>query len=582
MKSDTPAKQAGQVTRRGILGALTAASMTACAPANMQTLSSDKPMARGTFAHGIASGDPTPTQIILWTRITPEDASILSVSVTWEIATQKDFKSIVTSGSVDTNATRNWTVKVDALGLEPGQRYYYRFSLGENVSPIGQTKTLPKGSLDSVRFAVVSCSNWQHGFFNVYDYISRQDHFDALLHLGDYFYEYGAENYMETKAGQQGRLHEPRHEIISLEDYRVRHAQYRTDPALQAISAKMPLITIWDDHESSNDSYVEGAENHNAGEGNWDTRKAVALRAYYEWMPIREPQAGRLKEEIFRSYDYGDLLTLVTVETRLLARTEPLIFENVADEINADPEKYKAEVLNDPAREMMGAAQIEFVTEALSSSKQRGVPWRLIANQVVMGRVLMTDMAPYIDEAALEALSKDWPGVRDVVGLSKYNLPVYPDSWDGYPAARERFYDALKAKGVEDIFVITGDSHEYWVNDLTTNTGDQMGIEMGVTSVSSETLAKYMGDGTADYNLLITQSNPDVRYYNALHNGFLDLKFSKNQCEAKLIAVNTVLSKTYEAFETASFTVRPQKDTIKVEAPKGLNLKQRALFSGLG
>lgn len=574
------------VTRRGILGALTAASVTACSPAKVETFSSEKMPPRGTFSHGIASGDPTPTQIILWTRITPDDASIDFVSVRWEISKDKAFSSIFKSGSVKTSSVRNWTVKIDATGLDPNHIYYYRFVVGPSVSPIGKTRTLPDTStdsgLDSVRFAVVSCSNWQHGYFNVYDYISRQDHFDALLHLGDYFYEYGADDYSGSKAGKLGRLHEPRHEIISLDDYRTRHAQYRTDPALQAVSAKMPLITIWDDHETSNDSYKTGAENHNDGEGEWDVRKAAALRAYYEWMPIRDPKAGRLKEEIFRSYDYGDLLTLVTIETRLLARTEPLIFENVADEINADPEKYKAEVLNSPEREMMGEAQIEFVTEALAKSKQKGVPWRLIANQIVMGRVLTTDMAPYIDEATIDALAKDWPGVRDVVGLSKFNLPIYPDSWDGYPAARERFYSALKAKGVEDIFVITGDSHEYWVNDLTTNTGEKMGVEMGVTSVSSETLVKYMGDGTADYNLLITQSNPDVRYYNALYNGFLDLTFKPNKCEAKLIAVDTVLSQTYQAFETAAFTVRPQKNSIKVGSAKGLNIKQRALFSGLG
>ncbi len=575
------------LSRRSLLGAISAASVTAvtvtaCAPAKDTTFQSASVNATGTFMHGIASGDPTPEAIIIWTRITPDDMNQPFIAVKWELSETSDFKRLSASGTAKTSATQNWTVKVDATGLMPNTAYYYRFQINGQNSPIGQTKTLPKGSIDSVRFAAVSCSNWQHGFFNVYDYIARQDHFDALLHLGDYFYEYGAKSYLNTEAGKQGRLHEPRHEIVSLEDYRIRHAQYRTDPALQAVTAKMPLITIWDDHESSNDSYKTGAENHNDSEGDWEARKAHALRAYYEWMPIRDPKEGRLREEIFRAYDYGDLLTLVTIETRLLARTEPLIFENNVDEIEADPQKYKMEVLNDPKREMMGKAQIDFVTDALSQSKSKGMPWRLVANQVVMGRVLTTDMTPYIDQAAIDALAKDWPGVRDVVGLSKYNLPVYPDSWDGYPAARERFYQALKAKGVEDIFVITGDSHEYWVNNLTTDAGKPMGVEIGVTSVSSETLVKYMGDGTADYNLLITQSNPDVRYYNALYNGFLDLTFTHKKCDAKLIAVDTVLSKTYSAFETAAFTVKPDAKTLKFGTPKGLNLKQRALFSGLG
>ncbi len=575
-----------QISRRKLIGtmgaAMTASGMAACTADKPISFTARSEMITGTFAHGIASGDPTHDAIILWTRISPDNPAGGPIEVVWELSLTEDFTVPALTGMTKTSQTRNWTVKIDATGLEPGQSYYYRFRTGDDISPIGFTKTLPKDDVRSARFAVVSCANWQHGFFNVYDYIARQDHFDALIHLGDYLYEYGADKFLDHPAGQNGRLHQPRHEIITLDDYRTRHAQYRTDIALQSLTAKMPLISIWDDHETSNDSWKTGAENHNANEGDWEDRKTAALRAYYEWMPIREPRAGRVREDIFRTYDYGNLLTLVTLETRLMARSEPLILENDAAEIAADPEAYKANVIWDPKREMLGKAQSDHIIEALSTSKKNDVKWRLLANQVVMGQVLTTDMTPYIDAETLDKIAVAWPGVKNVFELSKFQLPVYPDSWDGYPAARENFYNKLKSVGVEDIVVLTGDSHEFWINDLTSKSGDKMGVELGTSSVSSETLVSFMGDNTADYNLLITQANSDVRYYNAVHNGFIDLVVTPDKAVTKLVGVDTVLSKDYQVFSIADFTLKHDKNSVRVTNPQGLNLKQRALFSGLG
>jgi len=281
------------LTRRGILGALTASTVAACRPAISESFSANTHMATGLFSHGIASGDPLATGVILWTRLTPDDPTGGPINVIWEMAKRSDFAALSASGTFDTSLARDWTVKIDAKGLEAGQVYYYRFRFGNVSSPIGQTKTLPEGSVDKARFAVVSCANWQHGFFNAYDHIARQDHFDAVIHLGDYYYEYAADDYLDAAASGTGRLHEPRHEIIKLEDYRLRHAQYRTDAGLQSITAKMPMIAIWDDHESSNDSWTGGAENHEDGEGEWEARRQAALRAYYEWMPIREPRPSQ-------------------------------------------------------------------------------------------------------------------------------------------------------------------------------------------------------------------------------------------------------------------------------------------------
>ncbi len=580
------------ITRRGLLrgGTLAGASaaIASCsAPQNESSFSAATERAMGTFAHGIASGDPRTDSVILWTRITPSDPNGGPVQLRWEMSSSpsKGFFDADHGGIVTASAATNWTAKVEATGLEPGEPHFYRFILGDEISPVGQTRTLPQGDIDQVRFAVVSCSNWQHGYFNAYDHIARQDGIDAVIHLGDYFYEYGANGYENEEMGLQGRLHEPRHEIKTLDDYRTRHAQYRTDPSLQAMSAKFPMITIWDDHETSNDSWQMGAENHDpAAEGAWEDRKRAAMRAYYEWMPIRDPEEGKSRESLFRSLDFGDLLSLVTVETRLTARAEPLVIESYVDDIMEDggAERFKAEVLGDPSREMFGKVQEDFIVDSLKASKDEGKIWRVIANQVIMGRLLTPDLAPYVPEDAILAIEKEWPGVRDMVALSKFNLPIYPDSWDGYPAARNRFYDRLMANDVEDIFVLTGDAHEFWLNDLSTEAGDKVGVEVVATAVSSETLVKYMGSSTADYALLLTQANKDARYYNPLHNGYCDITFGRSSADVKMIVISNTQSRDYSAETAASFTVKPSKGKLSVSNAKGLNLKQRALFSGLG
>ncbi len=573
-----------KITRRGILGALTASTAAACSPKTSTPLTAKTQITNGTFAHGIASGDPTADAVILWTRVTPNDPTAGAVEVIWEMGKTGDFGALLTSGTFTTNAARDWTVKVDATGLDGDALYYFRFRIGDEVSPIGRTKTLPRETVKSARFAVVSCANWEHGYFNAYDHIARQDHFDAFIHLGDYYYEYGAGTYDSGSDIEIPRRHVPEHEIISLEDYRLRHGQYRSDPGLQGVTAKMPMIAIWDDHETSNDSWKDGAQNHQDNEGPWEDRRRAALRAYYEWMPIREPRKGRLRSDIFRSYDWGDLLTLVTVETRLTARAEPIEIENHYAEINAagNADKFKAEKLGDPSREMLGHVQRDFIIDTLKASKESGTAWRVMANQVIMGRLLTTDMTPYIDENAMQIIEKDWPGVRDSMALSKYNLPIYPDSWDGYPVARENFYQRLIKEGVKDILVLTGDAHEFWVNDLTSYSGEKVGVECVTTSVSSKTLTSYLGDATADYSLLLTQSNPDARYYNALHNGYIDLALTHSKATVRMIGLSTVKSQNYTASETAQFTIKPHKGSLKVGSPKGLNLKQRALFNGLG
>ncbi len=572
-----------KLTRRMALGALLGGSAAACTPQGPEEYSSERGRAGGTFAHGIASGDPLTDRVILWTRITPEDPRIDDIPVSWEISDSKAFTTVISSGEVPASKAKNRTVKVDAGGLNSGTEYFYRFKSGEQTSPIGRTKTLPDGAVENVRFAVVSCSNWQQGYFNVYDHIARSGEFDAILHLGDYYYEYDTSKANDAMT-QAGRLHEPRHEIVTLDDYRIRHAQYRSDPGLQAVTSQMPVIAIWDDHESSNDSWRDGAENHTSDEGDWDDRKQAAMRAYYEWMPIRDPEPSKGKEFLYRAFEWGDLLTLCTTETRLLARGEPVIIEDHYDLITSEGglEKFQNEILNDPNRNMMGQDQIDWITNQFSKSKDAGKPWRLLANQVLLGRLITPDLSPHVNESAIESIEKQWAGIRDFVGLSSYGLPVYPDSWDGYPVARERFYSSLQQAGVEDILVVTGDSHEFWANDLTNDAGDKMGVELGTTSVSSDTLAVFLGDATEDYALLMTQTNKDVRYYDPLTSGYLDLTLTPRRAEVRMISVDTTHKPEYTAVESAKFSVVPTADSLKLTSPSGLKVKQHALFHGIG
>ena len=571
-----------KLTRRGVMGLTAGAGLAACSAPKSIAGKNDGAVKAGAFAHGVSSGDPFAESVVLWTRVTTDMNS--DIEVAWEMSTDRDFSDIAQSGTLTTNAARDYCVKIIADELSPGETYFYRFRAGEAMSDIGRTRTLPDGDIEQLRFAIVSCANWQHGYFNTYDAIAKRaadQPYDALIHLGDYYYEYGA---LESPR-LPDRIHAPTHEIVELDDYRQRHAQYRSDAALQAATAAMPMIAVWDDHETTNDSWKTGAQNHQPEtEGDWDIRKQAALRAYYEWMPIREPKAGRVRSDIYRNFRFGNLANLTCVETRLTARAEPLIIESYIDEISAEggADKFRKDVLYAPDREMFGADQQDFIIDSLRQSKEDGVPWRLLANQVIMGRLLTPDFSPYIDEASLARIEVDWPEVRDFLTLSKFNMPLYPDSWDGYPVAREVFYAALDSAGLNDMLVLTGDAHEFWVNELTSETGKKLGLELVTSSVSSETLTAYLGAGTAEHNLLLTKENPDARYYNATRSGFIDLTLTAKKAKVLMMNVDTVLSRDYVLSETAGFTLRKSGDTIKAKSPKYLSMTQRALFYGLG
>lgn len=571
--------------------------------------------ARLGFNHGVASGDPLQDRVVIWTRVTPENAG--PVPVRWIVARDRELTDVVKTGVVETNEARDYTVKVDVEDLRPGAPYFYGFRAGEAVSPIGKTRTLPAGGVAQLKFGVVSCASFSHGFFNAYEAMAQHDDIDVVLHLGDYIYEYGLSGYGSDTAISLGRVPSPEVELTRLEDYRLRHAQYKTESELQAAHAACPWIVVWDDHETANDSWSGGAENHQPNEGAWSARKAAALRAYYEWMPIREPEPGRAFEAINRSFQFGDLATLIMLETRLLARTKqldystdlpieqqrwdfsnrrapvairadepdrpgqrllPAIYEDVSGELRPVLDWRRAEGLTrdaahlprgffvapdlvalrarlaDPSRVMMGDAQEQWLRGELNRSVASQTTWQVIGNQVLMANANAPDLShtPPLMTAALDLLR---PGVSRLLKLTRFIFPASMDTWDGYPAERLRVYDAFRQSGGNPI-VVTGDSHAAWANELSDAQG-RVAVEFGTTSITSPSDATYFTRMHIDFAAGIRARSPDVKWNDQTNHGFLLLTLTKERGLAEFFAVSTIASKDYETTKVAAFTVAP-------------------------
>lgn len=599
------------LTRRGALGFALASSAAACAPTRATAYDG-----KAVFAHGVASGDPGTDRLIIWTRITPSSAG--PVPVRWVVATDRKLRRVVASGEVMTDEARDFTVKVDAEGLKPGRRYHYGFVVGKERSPVGVAKTLPEGRIDQVRFAVASCSNYPFGFFNGYRAIAEAEGVDAVLHLGDYLYEYGPDGYGGDVGAKLGRASQPAHEIVTLADYRARHAQYKSDPDLQAAHAAAPWITVWDDHETTNDSWQKGAQNHQPNEGDWETRKRAALQAYYEWMPIRDPVAGRPSEAINRSFQFGDLVTLLMLETRLLARSEPLEYATdltlsqttwdmaakppvpvapgapapaqaltrptpfdmtsgapkpILDwaKVNAiDPKAPPPGVaflpdlpafmakLSDPSRQLLGAQQEEWLADQFARSTQANTTWRLLGNQVIMGRVNAPDLSQ-TPEPIIAAIEKAFPPIRRLLALTRLGVPLNLDAWDGYPVQRERLF-AMLAKSSPNTLVVTGDTHAAWANELATIDGkSRVGVEFGVTSITSPGLGDLFAGSGLDLNGAIVGKNPGVKWTDQAVRGFLLLTLTRSEARAEFMRLSTITAKDFKVDVEARFKVAAQQ-----------------------
>ena len=497
------------------------------------------------FAHSVASGDPDRTSVVIWTRVSGYDAP---VNVDWFVATDHEFNDVAAKGQVATGSERDYTVKAVVEGLSPGQSYFYRFVAEGEASPVGQTKTLADGHLERLVIAVASCSNYPFGYFNAYEAIANDPDVDVVAHLGDYIYEYPEGGYGGGTGKRIGRLHKPRHETKTLDDYRVRHAQYKSDAGSRAMHARHPLIVIWDDHESANNPWMEGAENHQAGEGNWFRRRADSLQAFFEWMPVRDPEPGQPPENYWRHYRFGDLVSLVTLESRHTGRSEQIYWGDLMRFESAEAtEAYYRDVIGAEHRNFLSGEMEAFLSASLRESVEANRRWRVIGNQSVMARVRI----PPLDDPYFARLRSvlDTAGQRSLDNLSrmgKLGAVSDLDAWSGYPAARERFFQVAKEAGVHDLLVISGDSHKYWANALYDDQGQGMGVELGTTGITSPEGLGLGMDGLARYDEAVAAANREVVWTDGRHRGFIRLEVDHDGARADFVKVTNVETRDYE------------------------------------
>jgi alkaline phosphatase D len=550
--ANPPSRSAGLTTRRGFLrrSGGTAAALAAALPMAGAVAAADKSL----FLHGVASGDPLADRVILWTRITPASPR-RTVEVRWEMATDPALSRPVARGVVRTDASRDHTVKVDAGGLRPGTTYYYRFVCEGVASPTGRTRTLPAGATPHVRIAVASCSNHAAGWFNAYRRIAERADLDLVLHLGDYLYEYGPNEYGSV------REPDPPHEMVVLSDYRRRHAQYKSDPDLQELHRQHPVVAIWDDHEITNDSWRDGAQNHTEGaEGSWPGRVQQGLQAYYEWMPVRQPDPAQPRRNQ-RAFRIGDLIDLVMLEERLgarsqqLAATIPTAFGNGFVQAGA---------FADPGRTLLGTEQEAWLGHRLRTSIAR---WKFIGQGVMFAQLKLAG-APLAQGGGVF---------------------LNTDQWDGYQPARNRLYAVLEGDAanppVGNVVILTGDIHSAWAADLSRDPNNPVvaaggydpasgagsrAVEFVGTSISSPGVDDP-GDQIA---ALLRSINPHFKHIDLNRRGYmlLDATPERVVCEwwnVETVQVPSPLQTFGVAFEVrhGSNRLAPAAQTLAPAAP---------------
>jgi phosphodiesterase/alkaline phosphatase D-like protein len=545
------------INRRQFLSGALSTTVTA---ATLSHLAYGTPATSSLFDCGVASGDPTATQVILWTHAQGV------TQVTWQIATDSTFTHILQQGISQTSPAQDHTVKVDVKDLTPGQEYFYRFSANGQYSEIGRTATLPVADIDKLTLAIASCSNYPFGYFNAYQDIANSKDIDFVIHLGDYIYEYGQDGWGASSGEVLGRQHLPANEIVSLADYRQRHKQYKMDPASRAMHRAHPIIPTWDDHESANNPYSDGAQNHQPNEGAWSTRRDASIQAYYEWMPIREPQPGYTRAQLWRHFEFGKLATLTTLETRHTGRDKQVDYADHLDNIKdtSTREHFMRDILGDPSRQMLGEKMQQFVATSLKSSVDNASQWRLLGNQIPMARTHAPSPKSGIK---YPALADDHPYANDVANFVKkvnWNLPLYLDTWDGYEGAREAFYTLCANMGVRDLVVITGDSHSFWANELYTQNGLPMGVEIGTAGITSpgdfESFGKPIA-GQIDNGL--SARNKEVRWTDCQHRGYVKMHITAAQIDTYYVAVDTINQPRFTAFNLRHETLVKTADTVQ-------------------
>lgn len=550
----TPHAHAPGPGRRDVVrSAAVGAAVATATVAPFATDGADAAGATG-FVHGVASGDPLPTAVVLWTRVTPTAAATpgsgkgARVTVDWEVARDASFAKVVRKGRVSTGTERDHTVKVDATGLTPGTRYAYRFRSAGKVSRTGWTKTAPAPSSTpaALRLGVVSCSNWEAGYFAAYRHLAEHTGLDAVLHMGDYIYEYPTGEY--GAADGAVRVSTPDHEIVTLTDYRIRHGHYKTDQDLQRLHAAAPWITTWDDHESANDAWDGGADNHDPlTEGRWRDRAAVSRRAYDEWMPIRLSGTSAIGDgtQIYRQLSFGTLADLRMLDLRS-HRSEQAPATALGQVGDAD-------------RTITGAAQMTWLKSSLSAST---ATWKLVGNPVMITPVTFAAVDVEVGQALHEM-----GGI-----LPPEGIPYNVDQWDGYTVDRRELIDHLADQAIDNTVFLTGDIHSAWACDLPKNVGTypfsrSVAVEFVGTSVTSNNLDDILKVAPRTLSLgvegAIRAANPHVRYLDFDRHGYCVLTLTSARAQMDWYALADRTDRNSTARWSAGFETLPGRNRTR-------------------
>jgi len=533
------------------------------------------------FKHGVASGDPQSDKVIIWTRVTHEDSTkTVPLDVAFEVSTDDKFSNIVNNGAYKANQDSDFTVKIDARNLKPATQYYYRFKSNGKTSPIGKTKTLPVSNPEQVKMVVFSCANYPNGYFNAYEAASMVENVDVTVHLGDYIYEYGMYKndnisegaaYATQNAKAIGRElpSDNAKECITLDDYRRRYKLYHTDSGLQAIHAKCPMIVVWDDHEIANDAYKSGADNHNAKDGDYATRTTNALKAYFEWLPIR-PVANQ--KEIYRTFNFGSLVSLHMLETRIFGRDKQLVYGDYYDANGAfDANRFTSD-FSSQTRTMLGSTQLQWLQGQLSSSN---ATWQVLGQQVLMSKMSLPAelLAPIgmLDNPSAFGTTKETlvaqvnKLIGELVNLKMKKLqgatltqqeearlstvmPYNLDAWDGYFVEREILFGTVKALG-KNLVALAGDTHNSWSSNLKDMDGNFVGVEFATTSVTSPGLEEYVGlanhQASAQFEGALMLLVDNLKYANTYDRGFMTVTFTADETKSEWSYVDNYNSKTF-------------------------------------